>query len=129
MAEKGILAYFNDPSQAEAIALKLKTLRAIDVQVDRFGRYPGEGTEGTEQVFNPSTGNIRSLASLTQDTLPGNRDSGILMGADPSASGYSDGASGMAGGVTGKDILLTVVVDESTYEQALRVIQDGGGDI
>jgi N-acetylmuramoyl-L-alanine amidase len=127
MTEKGILAYFNDPAQAEGIAAKLKALRAIDVRVDRFSRYPG--AEATEQIFDPSTGNIRSLATLTQDAALGNRDSGILIAADPAASGYSDGASGMEGGVTGKDILLTAVVDESMHQQALRVIQEGGGDV
>jgi hypothetical protein len=126
MAEKGILAYFHTPEQAEVIASKLKALRAIEVQIDRFSRYPGEGTD---EVFNPITGNIISLATLTQAADISGRDPGILIAADPSASGYSDGAMGNEGGVTGLDILLTAVVDESIYEQALRVIRDGGGEI
>jgi hypothetical protein len=121
MAEKNILAYFHSPEQAEAIASKLNALRAIAVQVDRFSRYPGEGMNN---IMNPLTGNITSLATLTQGAEISSRDEGILIAADPSASGMSDGGDG---GVTGRDILLTAVVDESVYEQALRVIEQGGG--
>lgn len=121
MAEKNILAYFHSPEQAEGIASKLNALRAITVQVDRFSRYPGEGMNN---IMNPLTGNIASLATLTQGAEISSRDEGILIAADPSASGMSDGGDG---GVTGRDILLTAVVDESVYEQALRVIEQGGG--
>jgi hypothetical protein len=121
MAEKNILAYFHSPEQAEGIASKLNALRAITVQVDRFSRYPGEGMNN---IMNPLTGNIASLVTLTQGAEISSRDEGILIAADPSASGMSDGGDG---GVTGRDILLTAVVDESVYEQALRVIEQGGG--
>jgi hypothetical protein len=121
MAEKNILAYFHSPEQAEGIASKLNALRAVAVQVDRFSRYPGEGMNS---ITNPITGNITSLATLTQGADISSRDEGILIAADPSASGLSDGGDG---GVTGRDILLTAVVDESVYEQALRVIEQGGG--
>jgi hypothetical protein len=121
MAEKNILAYFHSPEQAEGIASKLNALRAVAVQVDRFSRYPGEGMNN---IMNPLTGNIASLATLTQGAEISSRDEGILIAADPSASGLSDGGDG---GVTGRDILLTAVVDESVYEQALRVIEQGGG--
>jgi hypothetical protein len=126
MAEKGILASFNDPAKAEAIASKLKALRSVDVQIDRISRYPEETINDTP--YTP-TGRINSLATLTQDAAISSIDAGILVSADPAASGLSDGVSGPGGGVTGKDILLTAVVDESIYEQALRVIQDGGGEI
>jgi hypothetical protein len=121
MAEKNILAYFHSPEQAEGIASKLNALRAVAVQIDRFSRYPGEGMNN---MMNPLTGNITSLATLTQGADISSRDEGILIAADPSASGLSDGGDG---GVTGRDILLTAVVDESVYEQALRVIEQGGG--
>ncbi|WP_248926737.1 hypothetical protein [Paenibacillus hamazuiensis] len=122
MAEKNLLAYFHTPEQASGVAAKLKSLRAIDVSVDRFGKYPGEGIEETQ---NPLTGNIPSLGWLT---LGGDfdRDSGILAAADVSASGMSDGGQG---GPTGLDIVLSAVVDESIYEQARRVIEEGGGQI
>jgi hypothetical protein len=121
MAEKNILAYFHAPEQAEAIATKLKALRAAAVQVDRFSPHAGDGVD---HIMNPITGDITSLATLTQGADISSRDEGILFAADTTSSGLSDGGES---GVTGRDILLTAVVDESIYEQALRVINEGGG--
>ncbi|GIP39585.1 hypothetical protein J31TS4_28650 [Paenibacillus sp. J31TS4] len=121
MSERAILAYFHTPEQAEAVAAKLKAMRAIDLQIDRISRYPGEAVD---EPVNPITGNITSLAGLTMDADISERSAGILMAADPSASGMSDGGQG---GPTGRDILLTAVMDESTFHQALKLIRDSGG--
>lgn len=45
MAERGILAYFHSPEQAEGVASKLKALRALDVQVERFTNNIGSEME------------------------------------------------------------------------------------
>ncbi|MCD1258493.1 hypothetical protein B5M42_006510 [Paenibacillus athensensis] len=123
MAEKNILAYFHDPAQAEAIAMKLKTLRAADVQVDRISAYPGGEID---RVMNPINGDVSSLATLTQGAELSSVSDGILIAASPAASGMSDGGDN---DVTGRNILLTAVVDETIYEQAMRVIQDAGGSV
>ncbi|MDR6551293.1 hypothetical protein [Paenibacillus qinlingensis] len=47
MAERAILAYFYSPEQAEGVASKLKALRAVDVQVDRFSNDIGSGFESS----------------------------------------------------------------------------------
>ncbi|MGO4269236.1 hypothetical protein AB4Z22_05210 [Paenibacillus sp. TAF58] len=121
MAEKSILAYFHSPEQAEGVASKLKALRAIEVQVDQFGKYAGSGYQS---VFNPYAGDFGSLGRLTQAADVSTPDEGILIAADPAASGLSDGGGG---GVTGIDTVLTVIIDDSVYEQAVRVIQSAGG--
>ncbi|MFD2612720.1 hypothetical protein [Paenibacillus gansuensis] len=123
MAEKNILAYFNTPEQAEAVKSKLMALRASEVAIDRFSMYPGDGLE---QIMNPATGKVPSLASLTLDADITNRSAGILTAADINASGFSDGGQG---GPTGKDILLTAIVDEEIHHQALQVIRDAGGQM
>ncbi|MEW9701581.1 hypothetical protein [Paenibacillus sp. SI8] len=123
MAEKGILAYFHSPEQAEGAASKLKALRAIDVSVDRFGRYPGSGLQS---VMNPYAGDFGSLGTLTQASDISTPDEGILTAADPAASGMSDGGGG---GVTGLDVVLAAVVHEEVYEQAIRVIESAGGNV
>ena len=120
MGEKNILAYFKSPEEAEGVAKKLNALRAIDVSIDRFSRYPGEGYD----PMNPVTGKVSSLASITQDAAITNRSAGILAAADPAASGLSHGGQG---GPTGHDILLTAVVDESVHHQALRIVEEAGG--
>lgn len=120
MGEKNILAYFKSPEEADGVAKKLNALRALDVSVDRFSRYPGEGYS----PFNPITGKVSSLSAMTQDAAITNQSAGILSAADPSASGMSHGGQG---GPTGYDILLAAVVDESIHHQALRIVEDAGG--
>ncbi|UJF35055.1 hypothetical protein [Paenibacillus hexagrammi] len=121
MAEKNIIAYFRSEEQATAVQTKLRALRAIDVSVDEFGRYPGYGLQS---VYNPYGGDFGSLGRLTQAADISTPDQGILVAADPAASGMSDGGGG---GVTGFNFVLAAVVDESVYEQSLRVIEGAGG--
>ncbi|MNW29477.1 hypothetical protein D3C74_63320 [compost metagenome] len=103
MGEKNILAYFKTPEEAEGVARKLNSLRAIDVSIERF---------------SGSTDNS-SLLDFSNSI-------GILAASDPTASGMSHGGQG---GPTGHDILLTAVVDESIHHQALRIVEETGGKI
>ncbi|MCI3923227.1 hypothetical protein MO973_23660 [Paenibacillus sp. TRM 82003] len=121
--EKNILAYFKTPEEAEGAAQKLHALRAIDVSIDRFGKYPGDGNDRRE---NPATGDFTSLAALSLDADVSGQSPGILMAAGTDASGMSDGGQG---GPTGRDILLTAVVDESVHHQALSVVEQAGGQL
>ncbi|MNP82349.1 hypothetical protein D3C76_1809590 [compost metagenome] len=73
--------------------------------------------------MNPFSGDM-SLASLTQNAAITNPSAGILTAASPAASGMSNGGQD---GITGYDILLTVVIEETSFDQAMRVIQDAGG--
>lgn len=119
--EKNILAYFKSPEEAEGAAQKLHALRAIDVSIDRFSKNPGDGIDHVE---NPITGDVPSLAALSLDADVTNQSAGILLASGPDASGMSDGGQG---GPTGRDILLTAVVDENVHHQAMQVIKEAGG--
>lgn len=121
--EKNILAFFKSPEEAQEAAAKLQALRAIDVSIDRFSKNPGNGIDYIE---NPITSDFSSLTSLTSDAGVSGRDAGILLAADIDASGMSDGGQG---GPTGRDVLLTAVVDEGVHHQALRIIEQCGGMI
>lgn len=123
MGEKNILAHFNTPERAEEAAARLKSLHVIDMSIDRIGRYQGEGIEET---LNPLSNDFEGLGKLTLDADFRSRSAGIMAAADPSASGMSDGGQG---GPTGKDILLTVVVQENDHKEALRLIQEAGGEV
>jgi hypothetical protein len=122
--EKNILAYFKSPEEAEGAAQKLHALRAIDVSIDRVSKYPGGG--GGAHAENPIAGDFGSLASLTLGADVGGNSPGILMAAGTDASGLSDGGQG---GPTGRDVLLTAVVDEGVHRQALSVIEQAGGAV
>jgi hypothetical protein len=119
--ERNVLAYFKSPEDAEAVSAKLKALKVVDMQIDRISRYPGDPVDET---MNPLTGNITGLGGLVMDGDETSASAGILMAADPSASGMSDGGQG---GPTGRDILLTAVVEEEIHEKVLRIVAEYDG--
>ena len=121
MAEKNILAYFKSPEEAEAVSRKLESLRVVDMSIDRFSRFAGGNTYSNANTLG---GEITSLASLTLDASIESRSAGILAAADPGASGMSDGGQDE---ISGRDILLTVVVEEESFDQAMSIIQEAGG--
>ncbi|WCN39392.1 hypothetical protein [Aneurinibacillus uraniidurans] len=121
MSEKNILAYFKSPEEAEKAKAELETLGTIAMQIDRISPFPGDGVE---RVMNPITGNMSSLADVTLGADVTNRNAGVLLAADVGASGMSDGGQD---DTIGRDILLTVVVEESKHHAALQIVEKNGG--
>jgi hypothetical protein len=121
MAEKNILAYFHSEEEARGAEAKIQALRAVDTSIDRIQRFPGVNNQGT---MNPLTGNISSLGDMTQNADFSSKSASIMAAADVTASGMSDGGAEV---VTGRDVLLTAVMEESAYEQALSVVEEYGG--
>lgn len=74
--------------------------------------------------MNPITGDFPGLGSLTQDAGFTAKSPAILAAADVTASGMSDGGQHA---VTGRDILLTAVVQEEDFEKARHIAQKNGG--
>lgn len=123
MAERSILAYFRSRDDAEFVVSRLRGLEFIDYSIDTFSRYPGDGVN---RVMNPINSDFPSLGYLTLNADLPNTGAGILAAADVSASGMSDGGDTV---ITGRNILLTVVLDETSYEKAISIIESGGGMI
>jgi hypothetical protein len=119
MGEKNILAYFNTIEQAEQIANQIKNMGISDVQIDRIHHY---SADFPDQVMSPITGQLGSLSNLTVGDISGN--AGPLAAADTSASGMSDGGGSH---VTGRDVLLAAIVDESQFESLRDQIRSNGG--
>lgn len=124
MMEKNILAYFKTPEAAEEAVKDLQQLGVIDAQIDRIKAYPGDGID---QYMNPLTGKTGSLTGLSLGLDEAGPDVRVLLAADSSASGMSDGTGDGDEMVTGRDILLTAVVDESSHQEALSLIKARGG--
>lgn len=122
MAEKNILAYFRSPEEAENAARKLQSIRVESVSIDRFSKYGGN-SYGYSNLIGDT---MRGLGYASYSGFFGIASEGVLSSADPSSSGMSHGG---AGGPTGYDILLTVIVDESIHHQALRIIEEAGGRV
>lgn len=101
---------------------KLEALRVEDLSINRFSRYAGVGPSGAS--YKPGVSG--SFSSWVPDSMQTNASAGIMAAADPSASGMSDGGQG---GPTGRDVLLTVIVDESVHHRAMSIIEQAGGMI
>jgi len=121
MAERNVLAYFRSEEEAKAALERMSHLRIEDSSIRRVDRYPGQEMH---DISNPLSGDFPGLGFLVYGTNFTNSSAGILAAADVSASGLSSG--GPDNRVTGRDVLLTVVVDEQDYEQAVRIAMDGG---
>lgn len=117
--ERYILAYFRAPEEAEGVSRKLQALRVEEVSIDRFSRFGGSGLQSG---VNPVTGNLASMDSMTAAS----EHTGILSASHTSGDGMSHGGDG---GPTGRNILLTVIVDSTIYDQALSLIEEAGGMI
>jgi len=117
---KNILAYFKSPEAANKVLEKFKSLGVTEIQIDRFGRY---SLGSADQLMNPLTSDTPSQATLTLGANAG-QDSGILLSADVSASGMSDGGQDP---ITGRDIILGAVVDEARFDQCRQLIREGDG--
>jgi hypothetical protein len=121
LAERSILAYFKSPEQAKEALTKAKSLKLVDSAIDRFDGYPGDGMD---HIMNPLTGDFPGLGNLTLGGDFTDRNAGILAATSVSASGLSAGGPG--NGVTGYDILLTLVLEEEDYDKALKIVRDAG---
>ncbi|AGA57695.1 MAG: hypothetical protein C6W55_11820 [Thermobacillus sp.] len=121
MAERNVLAYFKSESEAEAALDRMAHLRISDRSIRRIDRYPGGGMH---DIMNPINGDFPGLGFMVLGSDFTNSSAGILAAADVSASGLSTG--GPDNRVTGRDVLLTVVVDEQDYEEAVRIAKEGG---
>ncbi|SFB60591.1 hypothetical protein SAMN05216312_11713 [Cohnella sp. OV330] len=124
MAERAVLAYFNTPDQARQALEGLKSLRLSEHGIDRFDGYPGAGMEHLDQLGNTIAGTFRGLGFITLGGDFDNPDAAVLAAASVSASGMSSG--GPDNRVTGRDILLTAIVDEDDYDQAVEICRQAG---
>ena len=118
--ETNLLAFFHSPEQAEQALKLLDPNNVIASSIDDIDGYPGNGNVETS---NPLTGNFPGLGYLT---LGGDfeHDAGVLAVASVSASGMS--AGGQDNRVTGRNMVLTVVVKDEYAEEAARILEDAG---
>lgn len=121
MAEKNILAFFRSPEQAEKALQRIKDLKLVDSSIDRFDGYPGDGVD---HIMNPITSSFDSLATLTLGGDFPDPDTGILASTNVSASGMSSGDRDNE--TSGRDILLTLVIEEKDFEKAMAIVQEEG---
>ncbi|MCL6547438.1 MAG: hypothetical protein K6T30_00840 [Alicyclobacillus sp.] len=120
MAERTVLASFYSEADASRAAEQIRDLGVEVTQVDELHAYGGEQPERHSFLIS---GQFAGLATLTLSHTPSTRDSGVLLAADPSASGMTDGEDN----ITGRNWLLTVVCPEHLVDQVVTRIKACGG--
>lgn len=120
MSERTVLASFYSSDEATKAQKEIQQMGIEVAQVDQLHAY--QGTDPNRDAFLIS-GKIPSIANVTLGTNPMSRDAGILLGADPAASGMSDGD----GNITGRNYLLTVVCNEVKVDSVVDCIKRCNG--
>lgn len=124
--ERSVFGYFGSPGKAEAAAQALRQEGYSTVQIDQVSRHADLGT-GSQQLRNPATGQINSLAELVLGVKDVDVETGILLSASADASGY--GAEKDLPG--GRAYLVTVVTknEENRVQRAVELLKAHGGQV
>ncbi|TYO96148.1 hypothetical protein [Desulfallas thermosapovorans] len=126
-SERALLAYFPNSDAAELAAKELRESGYNNVQVDRVSRF---GATNDKEINNALMGRAETITGLTlysagTDSFVDN-DTRVLLGADPSVSGYGNHDYGVAGGSV---FMVTVVTTGDYAGQAEEIIKSNGGKI
>lgn len=116
MAEKNIQAFFESQEQAEEALSRVKGLGIVDASIN--------AGDGSNQSMNSLISGIDGLGNLTVGGDAEDSSAGTLSADYESASGMSSG--GVENQTTGRDIVLTVIVEEKDHVQALQILRHAG---
>ncbi|MGI6358756.1 MAG: hypothetical protein ACOX2K_08725 [Bacillota bacterium] len=119
MGERNIISYFSSAEDAIKAKEQLLEMGIEVVQIDQFGHVPG--SELSDELHNPMTGEIASNAGLVEGAMLDD-DSGVLLGSDPAVSGMAGTAR-----VRGYSFILTAVTDDQQISEAVRVLKQHNG--
>jgi len=119
---RSLFGYFSDRNEAEAAKELLMRAGLGETQVDSTGsgRFVGGGAPAISGTFD-------SLSELTLGVETQGDDSGILLSADPSASGLASSEE-MPQGKAWLVVTVTNGSDEEV-ERAVKIIKRCGGDV
>lgn len=123
VAERSVLAYFARREEAERACSRLREAGYDTVQLDEISQYGGESTQ---RLQNPLTGRIDSLADLSAGADTDGGDTGPLIAADVTASGFA-GRDPIAAGMPAYNWLVTVVTDADAVDRAVQIVESEGG--
>lgn len=122
---RSVFGYFSDRNAAVQALQRLQQAGFSHAQLDSLSLTSQRGR--LEEVVNPSTGDFGSLSQLTMGETPASDSAGILLSADPSASGYATGDVG----AEGHGWMVVAVTDGSDVEveRAVKILKSHGGDV
>jgi hypothetical protein len=121
-----IIASFPSSTKADTAAQALTAAGINDVHIRRNSRF---GVSLDPHIDAPVS-RAETLTGLTlfSTNTPKDEDNAarVLMGADPSVSGYSARGYGLAGGAA---FTLVVFAPEARVDEAVGIIKQQGGDV
>lgn len=126
--ERTLVAHFPSSTKAEVVVNALYSAGLNDVHLKRNSRFG----VSLDAQFNDSLSlnyaeTLTGLTVFSADTPNDENNSArILMGSDPSVSGYSARGYGLAGGHA---FTLVAFIPEGRVEEALNIIKQNGGEI
>lgn len=123
--KRTIIAHFPSSTMAETAGKALREAGFSDVTVKRNTRY---GISYDTQYNNAISNLAETLTGLTVYSAGTSNDDDratrVLMGSDPSVSGFSARGYGLAGGSA---FTLVTFATEDKIEDAVTIIKDNGG--
>jgi len=119
MGQRNVIAFFRTERQAQQAVQQLKARGFDTVDLSRFSLSP---KEDASDLDNPIAEPPSSLSTLTGAPVTG-RDPGILKAADIHSSGIADGSDE----VGAEDLSVTVITDDSRFDEAEQLLEQMGG--
>ncbi|MEG6586092.1 hypothetical protein [Dendrosporobacter sp. 1207_IL3150] len=125
--ERTIIAHFPSSTKADAARKTLAEKGLQDVHIrrnTRFGVTQDEHRDSAISSAETLTGLTIFSANLPNDAT--NASERVLMGADPSVSGFSIGGDGLAGGHA---FTVVAFVPEEREEEVVAVLKQNDGEV
>lgn len=118
--ERSIISYFPSSTKGQKAMEELKQAGYQTMEMNRVGTY----RTITDSEYNNPRNRATSLAALTMYSAGSmDKNPGILLAADPSASGLSTGGEL----VGGKAFSVVVVTDEQGLDKAVKILEKNDG--
>lgn len=125
--ERTIIASFPSSNKAAKAAEVLNDAGFTDVHIRRNTRF---GVSQDAHYNNPISHQAESLTALTLYSTNASNDENsatrVLLGADPSVSGYSARGYGLSGG---QAFVLIAFAPDEQVEQVVSLIKQQGGEV
>lgn len=125
--ERTIIAHFPSSTKADNVVKELYLKGISDVHVKRNSKFGiAVDANGNDSLALNYAETLTGLTVFSTDTSDDeNNSTRILVGADPSVSGYSTRGYGLAGGHA---FTMVAFVPEGKVDEVVKIIKQYGGE-
>jgi len=123
--EKTIIAYFPSSTKAESAVQALSMIGIQDVHLKRTSRFGVTYNSNFDSPLSTAE-TLTGLTLFSQNTSNNENNSArVLMGTDPSVSGFSRSGNDLAGGHA---FSIIAFAPEDKVEQVVSILKENGGE-